>query len=401
MTEMDKKVRRIDLNFACCESTFWISFCALSGFIAVYLGYRGMSNTQIGLTTSLASGLAIVLQLILSSFMDAHPEFPIKKLITILFLIGIAAAGCVSFLPLPIAMMIASYSVAYAMGSCNNGYLNAQLVQFNNVGIPAHYGWPRGVGSISYALAAYVYGLLAERYTPDILTPCFMVGVVVCIFFVLLMPNPYAGMDVEKLKSSRIRTSYRQMLSGNPALAFCLLAILLNGIGNNASYIFILRIIEKLGGSTREYGVSEFIRAGMEMPALFASGLLLKRYKVKGLLSTSFFFSAVKTLVTVFAPSIGYVYLASSLNVLVVGLSTFSTVLLVNSIVRDSEKVRGQSLAVLCTSIGAIIGSAYGGWMIDRIGLDAMMLSSCCFSFAACAILAICCKPEKAAFKNE
>ena len=72
----------------------------------------------------------------------------------------------------------------------------------------------------------------------------------------------------------------------------------------------------------------------MEMPALFASGWLLKRYKTKALMATSFFFTAFKTLTMVLAPSIGFVYLASSLNVLVVGLNTFSSVLLVNSIVR-------------------------------------------------------------------
>ena len=396
MTDMDRRVRRIDINFACCESTFWISFCALSGFVVVYLGHKGLTNTEIGLTTSLASGLAIGLQLILSSVMDAHPEFAIKKLITVLFLVGIAAAGCVSFLPLPIAMMIGAYALAYSMDSCNNAYLNAQLVQFNNVGIPAHYGWPRGMGSISYAVAAYVYGVLAEKYTPDILTLCFMGGTVVCIVCVLLMPNPYAGMDRQQLMTGRVRTSYRQMLSGNAPLCFFLLAVLMNGIGNTASYTFIPRIVEALGGGTREYGLSEFIRAGMEMPALFASGWLLKHFKTKGLLSTAFFFTAVKALVMVLAPSIGYVYLASCLNVLVVGLSTFSSVLLVNSLVRDSEKVRGQSLAVLCGSVGSIIGSAYAGFMIDRVGLNAMMISSMCFCVAAAAILAFLCQPDRA-----
>ena len=96
VTDMDRLVRRIDWNFAGCESTFWISYCALSGFTAVYLGSKGLSNTEIGLTTSLSSGLAIVLQLILSSLMDAHPGWPIKRLISLLFLVGITAAACCS-----------------------------------------------------------------------------------------------------------------------------------------------------------------------------------------------------------------------------------------------------------------------------------------------------------------
>lgn len=41
---MDRLVRRIDFTFAGCESTFWISYCALSGFVAVYLSAKGLSN---------------------------------------------------------------------------------------------------------------------------------------------------------------------------------------------------------------------------------------------------------------------------------------------------------------------------------------------------------------------
>ena len=57
--------------------------------------------------------------------------------------------------------------------------------------------------------------------------------------------------------------------------------------------------------------------------------------------------------------------------------------------------MRGQSLAVLCGSVGSIIGSAYAGFMIDRVGLSAMMISSMCFSLLACALLALCCHPER------
>lgn len=137
------------------------------------------------------------------------------------------------------------------------------------------------------------------------------------------------------------------------------------------------------------------------MPALFASGLLLKRFKTKGLLATSFFFTGVKALIMALAPSMGFVYLASTLNLLVVGLSTFSSVLLVNSIVRDSEKVRGQSLCMLCSSVGSIIGSAYAGFMIELAGLTAMMLSSLGFCLTACLVLSLCCHPERAAGATE
>lgn len=90
-----------------------------------------------------------------------------------------------------------------------------------------------------------------------------MAGTLVCILCVNLMPDPYAGKDVKALATARGRTTYRQMLQGNPTLLVFLGCILLNGIGNTASYTFIIRVVERLGGGTAEYGLSEFIRAGV------------------------------------------------------------------------------------------------------------------------------------------
>lgn len=395
MTDIKRKALRVEVNFAACEGTYWISFCAISGFIAVFLTHRGLSDTEIGLTTSFGSALAIILQLLLSNVLDKHPEIRIKRLISALFIAGIAAGCCVHFLSLPVGLMILAYATSYAMGLSNNGYLNAQLVQFNNAGVPARYGWPRGVGSFSYAVAAYVYGVLAEKYTPDILMPCYLIGTVVCIACVLAMPDPNAGKDMAAIRAAQHHTSYREMLAGNRMLIVLLLCTLMNGIGNMAGYTFILRVVERVGGGTVEYGVSEFIRAAAEVPALFASGWLLKHFKAKSMLAASFLFYGLRMLILAFAPGIGLIYFASAINILCVGLSTFSSVIFVNSIVRDAEKVRGQSLCILCGSVGSIIGSAYAGAMIDQVGLNAMLLTSAVFCLTAAAGMALLCKPKQ------
>lgn len=396
MNQEKKQILRIEVNYAASQGTFWFSFCAIASFIAIYLGYRGLSNTQIGLTTSLGSGMAIVLQLILSNVLDKHPELPIKRLMTVLFLISISAAACLHFLTLPTALMILCFSTAHAMEVSNDSYLNAQLVQFNNAGIPAHYGWPRGIGSLCYSLAAYIFGRLVEAHSPDVLMPFFMVGTAVSMGFVLLMPIPQMSPEKQAARQTQHHTSYREMLTGNRMLVVYLCCTMLNSMGNMAGYTFIMRVVERLNCGMAEYGVSEFIRAAAEVPALFASGLLLARFKPKTMITASFFFYGLRLVLLAIAPSIGVVYAASALNMVCVGLSTFSAVMFVNSIVRDTEKVRGQSLSMLCGSIGAIIGSGYAGFMIDAVGLNAMLLTSTVCCMAASAGMLFLCKPRKA-----
>lgn len=386
--------RRIEINFAVSQGTYWMGFASIASYATAYLSYRGMDNTQIGLTSSLGSAMAIVLQLILSNVLDKHPEVRIKKLISVLFFIGLAAQAAIAFLPLPIACMILAYSLSNAMELSNNGYLNAQFVQFNNVGIPAKFGWPRGVGSLCYAIAAFTYGKLVEAYSPDVLMLCYLVGTGICVITVLVMPDPYAGKGVPVARQETQHTSYKEMLLGNPTLLVLLICILLNGIGNQAGYAFILRVVERMGCGTVEYGISEFIRAAAEVPALFASGFLLKHFKVKSMMAASFFFFGLRLLILAFAPSIGWVYFASTINMLCVGLNAFSSVMLVNSIVRENEKVRGQSLCILCGTVGSIVGSAYGGVMLDTVGLQAMMLTSFVFCLVACLGMVFFCKPD-------
>lgn len=126
-----------------------------------------------------------------------------------------------------------------------------------------------------------------------------------------------------------------------------------------------------------------------------ASGFLMRYFKPKSMLSASFFFYGMRLVLLAVARSIEIVYLASALNVLCVGLSSFSAVIFVNSIVRETEKVRGQSLSMLCGSIGAIIGSGYAGVMIDIAGLDVMLLVSTLCCMVACAGMIFLCKPKK------
>ena len=400
MEKMTKDARpsvmRVDANYAVVQSSYWGSYCALAAFTTIYLSYRGLTDAQIGVSTSLMSALAILLQATVSNFCDHHMRLPIKRVISALFLVGICVAGLYANLPMPIGLLVGAYAVTYAVGNCNNGLLNAQLMQFNNVGIPAHYGWPRGCGSICYAALAWVYGILAEQYTPAILPKLYIAGTAVCILAVLLMPDPYKGMDMEQLTGGRTKaTSYRAMLQGNTPLMVFLGCVMLYAIGQAASFIFMIRVIERLGGGTAEYGLSEFARAGVEMPMLFLSPLLLKKSNPKALMVFSFICYGLRALAVTFAPTLGWLYAACTLNMFCSGIYVFASVIMVNTMVRMTEKVRAQSLVALFGSIGSIIGNAYGGFMLNILGLTGMMVSASLFCFAAAAVLAVFCHPRE------
>lgn len=376
---------RIDLNYALVQSSYWVTYCSIGSFAAIYLTWRGMNNTTIGFTASLYALLAIGIQLVVSDFCDKNLQIPIKYVITALFLLSGAACLAMTFIGNSPFLLIGIFAVAVALAMSISGYLNAQMVQLNNAGVPAHYGWPRGIGSLAYAIAAAMFGTAAEKYTPGILPKIFLAGAVICIISVLLMPKCPARLDsvIQKDLSEKIRISYVDMLKGNRTLCIFLVAVMLYGIGQTAGFTFTIRVMERIGKGTAEYGVSELIRAGMEMPMLFLSPLVMKKTSAKKTLYIAMFCGSVRIFTIACASSLFWVYAGSAMNICGSGFYIFGSVLYVNSITGPYEKVRAQSLVALCYSAGSILGNLYAGAVLDFAGLFIMLIGAAIFNLFA------------------
>lgn len=371
------KTSRIDINYALLQGVFWMANASIGAFSVVYLTYRGLSNSQIGISTSLNCFIAIIIQIIVAKFLDQHLKFPIKFAISFFFLIGVILGVVILYYPMGSSGIIIVFALCCAILSLTNGFISAQMMQFSNVGIPANFGWPRGVGSLCYSLSSYFFGALAAKYTEGILPVFFVITLGLCIVLVLAMPNPYKYIDpIEYAKENRLdieQTSYKTMLIGNKLLLWSLISIIVYSVGQSAILTYTVRVIEKIGYGTAEYGVSEFIRAGVEVPMLIASVWVLKKMSAQTAIVISIIASGIRGIIIAFATSLGIIYGASALNILCSGIYVFASVIFVNDIVRPTEKVRAQSLAALFYSIGSVIGNFLSGQLIDVIGMTNTM----------------------------
>ncbi|NLE09166.1 MAG: MFS transporter, partial [Dehalococcoidales bacterium] len=283
---------RIDANYAAAQGSYCAGMCALNAFTAVYLIFKGFSNAQTGATVSLLSMLAIVIQLFVSNLADSHTNIPLKKIITVLYLVTIAACTLLWVLPLPVALMIVAYSIGAATQRSIMGLLNAMMMQFTNAGLHVNYGWPRGVCSILFALTAFVLGILVERYSPDIIMPVSIGLTVFGVVSVMVMPDPRkftaqpsneaadiqnADTSLEKKPAQR-PLSYVAMFRTNPTLSLFIAGSVILALGQSTASVFLIRIMESVGGSAQDLGTAILIQAGIEFPMLFASAWVLRKY---------------------------------------------------------------------------------------------------------------------------
>lgn len=365
---------RIEGIYAGMQGVYWAGACAMTGFVSVYLAWQGFSDAQIGYTASLIYFATITLNLTMSSFSDKHPAFPLRKLMTTLFLAAFAAAGLLSLVKLPVLLMVVAYTLACCTDNCLGTLTSALMMQYLNAGIPVRYGWPRGVGSIVYASVAFALGILIDKYSPGVLMPVFLLMDVLAVAVLWRMPNlPQAAPRPPEYSGEK--DSYFAMLRRNPTLVLLLLACILSGMGGCPVSIYRFRLVERLGGGNAVIGRLIFLEAGSELPMMLMSARLLRRVKVETLLSFSFFANAVRVLLLNLSGSMTMLHLATMMNFFSFGIYGFASVLFANAIVAPNEAVRSQSLVSLCYTggLGGILGNLVSGALIDRLGLTRLL----------------------------
>ena len=377
MRQHDPNKFRLETIFAGMHSSYWITMCAFSGFMAVYLSHHGFNDALVGITASLISLITIIFQLGVSSFSDNNSHVPLKKIIILIYLVMLGLVALLALVPLPLVLMLLVYSLTGALGSGLPGLYNAQIIQFVNAGLPVNLGWPRGVSALMYALCAFLLGLLLERYSASILMPVSLICIVLAILMILIMPRPDQVIDggaMEDLKEAPQRTSLLALLKANRVMQFFLLsAVFMNaGIANNL--LFLPRVIASKGGSESALGLAMFLQAGVEMPAMFLTPWLLRKYRARAILSLSLLMYFVKTLLIYTATGIGGIYAAMSMSIFCFGLYGITSVYFVNDIVQRNEKVRAQSLVTASGSLSAILSNSLAGWVVQTYGIDRLNL---------------------------
>ena len=393
---MSLSAKRVERHYAAVQGTYWAANCSLRGLTAVFLSYHGLTDGQIGYTSSLIYFCTITLSLLLSAWADRHPLSPLKRTVSALFLLALAAAGVLYLLPLPVLLMMVVYALDCCFHNCADSILNALMMQYVDNGIPARYGWPRGVGSITYATMAWVLGILMERYTPNIILPVFLLMCGLSLVAILTLPDP----GPRKLRESGRKISYIEMLRSNPTLVLLLCACILAGMGQCAGSTFLIRVVEKLGGTSEELGLAMFIQAGVELPAMFASSWLLKRFSARVLLTLSFCAGGLKMLMLALVPSLPLLYGVMAFSVFCFGIFGFASVLFVNSIAGEQEKVRAQSLLSLCYTSGAggILGNLLAGALIGPLGVSNLLLVSAGLCACGAGVMLLCLRQYRIQF---
>uniref|UniRef100_UPI0025982D27 MFS transporter n=1 Tax=uncultured Sneathia sp. TaxID=278067 RepID=UPI0025982D27 len=152
---------------------YWACFCAIFSFANPYLSSKDVPVSTIGTILAIASILSVIIQPYLAKLIDTYKFFTVRSSILLSLIVPVFAIILMIISDNPL-ILYTSYTIALC------GFLNVQtfmypfIFEYMNRGYKVNFGFARGMGSISYAIASYTLGTLSVKYSLNFLPMYFL-----------------------------------------------------------------------------------------------------------------------------------------------------------------------------------------------------------------------------------
>jgi len=377
--------KKVNLQFAAIQGSFWVSFLPLGGFAVVLLQSKNFTDSEIGIILAMQSIASIIAQPLISTFAGKHPRIPLKNIVTAMLLFGAAISSVFFFLPHLFLPAVLIFMVIGMTEYSAPAFINAIAMQLTNAGVKINYGVSRGIGSLSFALAGVLLGKLVDISGTDMIIPFSVILVLItCILIWRMYAPPYKGQPAADVASpAQIpQTNIWTFLRRNKVYTgFCIASSFIFACHACVSN-FLPNITDSLGGSITDQGIIRGISAAFELPIMFIYSILARRISSHKLLTISAFSFFLKSLATMFVPSISLLFLVQAFQMPAFGLYTPAAVHFSDHSVTDADRVRAQAISMVAgIGIGNVFGNLGGGFILDKWGLQSMLFVATILGF--------------------
>lgn len=348
------------------------------GYKAFYLGEFGYDAGEMGVSMAVFGVLTAICLPVFGRIADRSRFFNWKTMLTIFTLLGILDWGLLLFCD---SKTVAGnlFQVGGLLTSCALPMVNVACFYYEKKGISVNYGIARGLNSLVYAISAYVLGRLTVRMgTSAVVLVGFLVNIAV-LPTTLLMPY-HGSTHLEKAEDKKIpaaeKKSREKFWKKYPAFMVMVIGSVLLMAVFNLTTIFLIQVIESVGGDSSHLGVALAIAALVEVPVLMLFDRIVKRVSESKLLVISGAAYVLKCLVLFCAVNITMIYAAQFLQMCSYALYASASVYFSDKCMEEEDAATGQTLISMCGSVGTVLGSLVGGYLVELLGVKVMLASA-------------------------
>lgn len=358
---------RITTKYTLFQSIYWIGCCALGGYAAVYLQFKGATNTLIGIVTGVAAFASIPVSTIVASLTEQYRILTLKKMIMLLNSIIATIFFLLSILKIPAMWIMLLYFIMITINACFPALLSSLGMSYINHGHKLNFGLARGMGSATYAVTAIWLGRMLERFRPDIL------GYVFCITAVFFLVIGFLLPETEIMRTNTPTENTGKVLIGllkDKTILLLMIGFCLCVMNYGMISTYAVNINRYLGGTDTTLGIANFAAAVSEMPFMFLVVHLQKKFSSSALLKISTVFFLLRIVVLTAATNIPVMIAGMLLQGPGFGLFYPASVAFINQALPDTRRIRGQAIFGIVTSnLANGCGNLLGGFLQDIIGL--------------------------------
>lgn len=375
---MLSKVQNSYFSYFLIYNFYYAAWSFLSTLISVYLLDKGFGAASVGFVVS-AGYLA---SMICQSFIGMlHDRIGIKKVNTVLFSAAILAAiGFITSQDLT-GITICYSLILVAMNGAN------PVMDKVAAESPFPYGRIRIWGTIGYAVATQLTGILYEKVSPSSVYIAFAASVFVSLIGFGLITQTSVGHSKESPAPLKKQQNKKQgsLLKNGSFLYYLAIATIYYGMVTVAETFIPAMFVDKgLGASTASTILS--IAVFCEAPLVFFAGAFMDRIPNKVLLVGVL--SAFCVEYAVYALGLSFVILVPVTLIvkhpmgMVYGMTNLK---IVTSVVDEDHQITALALIATCKNLSTIVCQNAAGRILDNAGYS--MLFAAIFACSAVALI--------------
>lgn len=385
------------IKYSFLQGLFWALYCACYGFITYFLLEQGFSVAGIGIITAVFGFISAIVQPILGYLTD-NQKFTWKQLS--IFLMGLTSLF--SFLIL-ITNSVLIKAIFY--GSLLS-FLGGTLPLINNASFTCqsddqkiNFGIARGIGSLCYGIASFFLGKATVSFSPNSVPVFIIFTSLFTVLVIALLPRgqtPHQPSsnnenDENSNKLSTQKASKQFFLSKYPQFTVMWVACIFLMIFHNLTNVFLINMFTAVGGTSEDLGTALSIGAIMELPVMFCFAIIYKYIKAKKLLLISGIAFIAKALLYLTSKNLTMLYATQFLQLLSFSVFASATVFYADESMQSQDKTKGQAFMSNTTTIGSLIASLLGGFLIQNFGLKTMLATGLAMTILGTVLILIIC----------
>ncbi len=371
------------LRYTLLNAAYFVAFCTIHAYAAVYLLANGFSNTEVGILLAAANIVSAIFQPIIAGVIDRPGPLTNRSFILISVAVIFAGSMILWLIPCGKAAIFIIYAVIYMIQFAYQPVMTALCFEYQKAGCDIYYGLARGLGSASFAVTAAIIGGIVERNGETVLLYVNIVTMLISALLIITFVLPCNGKDDKtdtsvtkhEAKDGVIHNSLSSFAGAYPAFMVFLIGTICFFFAHNMINDFMIQIIRNLGGGETELGYANFLQAILELPVMALIGFILKKISADNLLILSGFAFFIKILILVFTVNMAMMYLSQSFQLFAYAVFIPAAAYYVNSTMNEYDQVKGQAYVTSAITIGGVFSNLISGVILDHAGIKVMLIT--------------------------